>query len=871
MDLDALASVVALKRLYPDATLVLPSTKGKDVLKVLSENPHLVEFVEESAFSADSAKEVIVADTDSIDRIPAKVAELVKSGGAELIVFDHHSGKFDFKTKKLFFKEAGSTASILTMFLKSKGIVPSPLEASIIALGIFSDTGNFTFASTKPLDFSAAAYLFSCGANPEIIKRYLPKELSPAEIDILKLLKDNIEILQINANSVAITSAQFDSYVGDIAHLVSRLLDIEGFPALFAVIGVEGTVFLIGRSKSRFVDASKVAEAFGGGGHPQAASAAIRNSTVFEVKDSLVQVLKKVVKPAKRAKDIMSFPPKTVPLSFTAKEAAAFLVRAGVNCAPVVDKDGKFFGIISRALIDRAVYMGLEEETLESIADRDVEVVSPEAPVEEVERIIASNHQSLVPVVQDGRVIGVVTRTDILINLFRGEFEESEAFYRGRLSSVPQVRSLKKLMRDRLPQEILELLEKIGEVADKVGVNAYAVGGFVRDMILGRKNLDVDIVVEGDGIALAKQLGKVLNARVHVYEKFQTAVLILKNGFKFDVASARTEVYKSPGSLPEVDSAPLRKDLMRRDFTINTLAVSLNPDKFGKLIDFFNGYKDIKEKKIRVLHSLSFVEDPTRIIRALRFAVRFRFDIGKHTEKLIKIAVKKHFFDAVEGKRLYLELRHVFEEDNPLRVVNRMQEYGILKSFHRNFTWDKRKRDLFDRLRRIVTWHKLSFENKKTKYYLLYFSAFMEGFAFSDVENLLKKFSVPTEEAELIKRNVFKSKHYLKQIHAAERNSRVCEVLCDLSEEEILYLAGKAEDEADREKIISYLKDWRFLKPEVGGKELIELGLEPSPVFRQILDELRKKVIDGELKERDEQISFLKKKVKEVKKLEETV
>jgi tRNA nucleotidyltransferase (CCA-adding enzyme) len=223
------------------------------------------------------------------------------------------------------------------------------------------------------------------------------------------------------------------------------------------------------------------------------------------------------------------------------------------------------------------------------------------------------------------------------------------------------------------------MLKRIGEVADEFGYGAYVVGGFVRDLFLYRLNEDVDIVIEGDGIAFAKKYAKLEGTRIHTYEKFGTAVIIFPDGYKIDVASARLEYYKFPAALPIVEMSSIKLDLYRRDFTINTLAIQLNSEKFGTLIDFFSARKDVKEKIIRVLHNLSFVEDPTRVFRAIRFEQRFGFTIGKLTNGLIENAVNMNFFQGLSGRRVLGELKQILEEDNPVPAIIRLNDFDLLK------------------------------------------------------------------------------------------------------------------------------------------------------------------------------------------------
>jgi len=570
-----------------------------------------------------------------------------------------------------------------------------------------------------------------------------------------------------------------------------------------------------------------------------------------------LSVLKEVVEPVKLARDIMTSPPKVIGDGWTVREAQDFLIRNGINAAPVVDSGGRLIGIVNRKLTDKAIYMGMEEEKVGGIVQTDISKVGPESSVGEVEDIIVNKHQALVPVVDGERVVGVITRTDILTNLYRKDFEETESFYAKRAKLYPHTKNVKQLLKERIPERVLNLLKSIGRIADREGVSVYVVGGFVRDLIIGRENLDVDIVVEGDATDLAKKVAKEMGAKVHTFSRFKTAVLTFADGFKVDMASARTEVYRSPGALPSVDTAPLKKDLFRRDFTINTLAVKVNSREFGKLIDYFNGLKDIKERKIRVLHALSFIEDPTRILRALRFAVRYRFELGKHTEKLLRIAVQRKLFKTVEGRRLYLELRHIFEEDNPLRIVNRMDDYGILKALCPDISWDRNKKDLFERIRKVIIWHRMAFE-KRADYPVLYLSALLEGLSFQAVERFLSQLSVPEGERRLIEGVFIRSRQVLGLIKRGMKNSEVMTLLENLPEEVILYMAAKTKDEWKREKIMEFLKRWRFIKPEVNGEDLKGLGLKPGPIFREVLHELKGRIVDGEVTDRESQMRFVR-------------
>jgi tRNA nucleotidyltransferase (CCA-adding enzyme) len=859
MDLDGLGALVGLKKLYPDAEVVLPDTKGEDVLTVLRENPDVLEFTEESSFKGGEIDRLIVVDTDSFERIPESVKGAVTER-TEIVVFDHHSKSFELPAK-VFFKETGSTSSIVTLLLKGKGVVPSPYDASLLLLGIYSDTGSFRYPSTTPMDFLAAAYLLSVGAELSFVKRYLPKELSPEELDILKVMKDNLTLLNVHGNRIGLTYGRFDRYVGEVSHLVSKLLEIRDLPALFGVFEVQGTTFLIGRSQSERIDVSKVVEPFGGGGHSEAASASIKGKTVFEILDKLKEVLFEKVEPLVKAKDIMTSPPIVISEGLSVSEGRMVLMKNSINAAPVVDSEGKIVGIVARSLLDKAVYMGLNEEKVSNVAERDFYSVSPETSIREVEEIIVEKHQSFVPVVVSGKPVGVITRTDLLVNSYRDEINELSNFYRKRVSSPPRFRNVGELIKKVLPKETFNLLREIGKVADREGVNAYIVGGFVRDLIIGRENFDIDIVVEGDATEFAKVVGRELGAKVHTFSRFKTATLVFKDGTRIDMASARTEVYKFPGALPEVDIAPLKKDLFRRDFTINTLSVKINYSDFGKLIDFFGGLKDIKDRKIRVLHSLSFVEDPTRILRALRFSVRYRFELGRHTEKLLRMAVEKKLFKTVEGQRIYHELKQILLEDNPLRVFLRLEKYKLIEELFPGLRWNREKKDTFERVRKLIIWHRINFPEKKTDYHLVYLGALFFKEPLDRVKNYLSSLSFPEKEGKKLLKFLYEIYGTYRALKSSNLPSEVYKTLRRKEEEFLLLLAALFPDV--EEKVVNFMRDWRFVEPLVSGKDIKELGLKPGPAFKEILNRIKYEIIDGRVsrEDREEQYSRLKEMV----------
>ena len=288
--------------------------------------------------------------------------------------------------------------------------------------------------------------------------------------------------------------------------------------------------------------------------------------------------------------------------------------------------------------------------------------------------------QGFLPILKAGKLVGVITRTDVLRVLSLGQGEQTKKVYSFDydLSQVKE-KKLLSLMEEHLPRAMLEFMEQAGTVAEKMDFQAFAVGGFVRDLLLRRKNFDLDLVIEGEGIKFVRYFSSRNNFIAKYHSKFGTAQIRTPQGFKIDVASARREYYESPAALPVVELSSIHQDLYRRDFTINTLAIRLNPGHFGEMIDFFGGQKDIKRRVIKVIHNLSFVEDPTRIFRALRFEQRFGFSLSKETADLIRNAVKMDIPHRLSESRIFGELKLILQEHNPPAIIKRMADFRTLK------------------------------------------------------------------------------------------------------------------------------------------------------------------------------------------------
>lgn len=858
-DFDSFSSMVAAKRLYPDAVLVFPGSQEKKVRDFI-EAFHPVEIRRIKDVDFSKIKRLIVVDTKSAERIGA-FAGLIGKPGVKIHVYDHHPlTPSDIRGELEVMEPVGATVSILAEILKGKKIIPTPMEATIMGLGIYQETGNLLFPTTTERDVQALAFVLKCGASLKIIGSYLKTEMGRQELSVLNRLLEGSEDLIVHGFRIKIAKASMETYFGEAAQFAHSIMDIEEIDALVVMLAMEGKLVLIGRSRTPEINIAGILSEFGGGGHWAAASATMKETPFEIIEERLVGTIKKLVRPEAIAGDVMTKPVITIDSSSTVKGAEKTMTRYGVNVLPVL-MNSKYHGIISREVVEKALFHGFGKSRVTDFTVTDAVTVGASAPIRQVEASMIERNQRFMPVLDAGGIIvGAITRTDILRVLYedflrRSHITEKEA---GR---KPQFeRNLAKSLKERLPEPVVGLLKAAGQVADEMGFGVYMVGGSVRDIIRGQENLDIDLVVEGDAIVLSRELAARLNAKLRLHERFGTAHLILPvDSMKLDVATARTEYYESPAALPTVESSSIKKDLQRRDFTINTLAVKLNQKDFGLLVDFFGGRRDIRDKTIRVLHDLSFVEDPTRAFRAVRFAVRFGFRPSKHTEELLKSAVKMNLFERLSGSRLYEELLLIFMETEPVEAVRKLAEYGLLRVIHPALKSEDVVKSLASAHESLL-WFRLSFMDETPDMPTLYLMAFLSPLEDEQVEEALLRLSASSRVKGAIMEGIGDARELLgKRLPlAAGEPAALYDAMEGVSLEGVLLAMSLAEDDRRKKDISRYLLELRRERPILNGNDLKAMGFTPGPVFSRILRAVLHERLKGRLKSRQDEERFVR-------------
>ncbi len=863
-DFDSLASMLAAKKLYPNATLVFPGSQERSLRDFFIRST-LYAFEVERIKNIDlkEVERLILVDTRQISRI-GKFSEVLSKSDLEIHIYDHHPpSPEDLHGSIEVISEVGATVTLLLDILQKKGIEITPDEATVMMLGIYEDTGNLTFPSTKEEDFKAAGYLLRKGANLNILSNVITKELTAEQVFLLNDLIQSATRYHFHEIDVVIAQASVDRYIGDIAVLVHKLKDMENLDVLFVLVRMEDRIYLIGRSRLEEVNVSEITGEFGGGGHPTAASATVKGVTLVEAHDRLVKTLKEFVKPQKVARDAMVYPVKSIGPDLTLEEADEVLARYNLNILPVLH-DGKVIGLISKQVVEKAMYHGLKTSLVREYMTTEFSVVSPDTPFSRVQEVIIGQNQSLLPVIEKDQMIGAISAGDVMRTL-QEEMMKSEKGLSVFESQPLYVRKkvISKFMKERLPERIHNMLIEFGRVGDELGYSVYAVGGFVRDLLLKVENLDVDVVVEGDGIRFAEEFEKKFSCRIRTHKKFGTAIILFPDHLKVDVATARWEVYDSPAALPTVESASIKMDLYRRDFTVNTLAIQLNPKAFGELIDFFGGVKDIKEKVIRVLHNLSFVEDPTRVFRAIRFEQRFGFQIGKHTQNLMKNALKVGFLERLSGGRILSELLLLLQEEAPFPALKRMRDFNLLQLLHPNLRLDDQAESLFEQIRHVISWFDLLFLEVRYERWLIYFYGLIDLLKEVEIEELCQRLAMNDK----LKRRVIEGKlqgdQALLQIFSwintdrTPKRSEVYDVLDPLSTESKLFMMAKTTQMATRRYISVYFTQLKDTKPLLRGADLIQMGIKSGPFIKKALSGLLKARLNEEVITRQDEMEYI--------------
>lgn len=883
-DFDTLGAAVGAARLYPSARIALTGGSLPGVQEFLALYRDEFPLIELRSVDPRQVQRWILVDCYDPDRL-GKAAAWLSVPGAKIEIFDHHlpatplEELWPQQQVSAHIEAVGSTCTLLVERLQGAGIRLSPFERLALALGLHMDTGSLTFPETTARDAAALTWLMRQGVNLVVLRRFLGDGLTPPMQELLSQGLAQMQVEAVGEYRLGTWLLELPEFVPGLAGLVMRLMELTGVDVLLLVARQGERLSLIGRARQEFAQLGQVMARYGGGGHDCAAAATLKASPdqplpdPAQVLSDLSQAVKERIPPPVTAKDLMSSPVRTIRPEVTIQEAQRVLLRYGHSGLVVVDGQGRLVGVISRRDIDIALHHGFGHAPVKGYMTTDVKTLSPDTPLAEIQRLMVQWDIGRLPVLQDGQLVGIVTRTDVLRHLHQLPALSPQL-------ASPALSCPLDLTFAALSPQHRRLLEEAARIADEKGLRLYLVGGAVRDLLLHRwgrqpssclERLDLDLVVDGPypstpqgtdppgwGLILGKALKQHFpEARLEIHGKFQTAALIWPGGFCVDIASARTEFYPYPASPPEVAMGSIHQDLYRRDFSINALALRLNGPQRGQLLDFFGGQADLQKGIIRALHPNSFIEDPTRIYRAVRFAVHLGFALDPTTEEWIRTAVASGLHDAVGGERLKQELAYILRSRDWPLAFERLAAWGALRCIHPALTWDP---SLYRRLQRVGRW-------------AYHFRRRYPELGSQEIWQLrLEALLLPLPQAPQVASQLHLTQagierlshfsHYQALLAQLETGSlspaQVVRLLQGLRIPAVILLAGLAAKPA-RRLLWRYLQEWHWVKPPLNGHNLRCLGYKPGPLFQEILERLRCLTLNGELTTRAEAEAWLRK------------
>jgi tRNA nucleotidyltransferase (CCA-adding enzyme) len=887
-DFDVLGAAVGLSRLKIGSRIVLTGGAHPAVRDFLALHRDELSLIEMRSVNPKKIRSLAVVDNQQRDRV-GKAAEWFDLANVKAIaLYDHHlDSSSDIPVTEKQIEAVGATTTLIVEQLQQAKVQLTPVEATVMALGIHVDTGSLTFDQSTARDAYALAWLMEMGANVKTIAEYADPGFPP---HLQQLLTESIEKLQVRVilgYSVASVLITTETFVPGLSNLAERLIELtESDALLFAHQYSKGRgdnsykevrLTIIGRSRIEGTNLHRLFEPLGGGGHAQAASVILRGVNPEATLQQLVDRLQEQIPHPPTARDLMSSPVRTIRPDTTIEQAQRILFRYGHSGLSVVDEQDQLVGIISRRDLDLALHHGFNHSPVKGYMTRNLRTISPDTPLPDIESLMVTYDVGRLPVVESGQLIGIVTRTDVLRQVHQDRSQRRDE--QGK--KIPLVSCLLPSIRDRLHPSIWEFLTKAAKEAQQRGWHLYLVGGAVRDLLLAEDHesrllQDIDLVVDGfhrsadvgAGVELASKLQEIYaQARLSVHGEFQTAALLWHKDPEFgslwvDIATARTEFYPYPAANPEVEASSIRQDLYRRDFTINALAVRLTSPKEGELLDFFGGILDLRSRQIRVLHANSFIEDPTRIYRAVRFAVRLGFKIEPQTEEYIRYAIESGVYDRLKLEnnpapalttRLKAELNYILEAHYWKSALQLLASLGALRCLHPTLVLDE---ELWWQIRCVSRWLKCLDPENTLSHWLIRLEVLMTALEISESLKIAMNLQLPKDSLERLNKLITIQKVVNESLPKCDKPSQVVKLLRQYKLASLIVVAVKSPKKI-RRQIWQYLTQWSKIHAPLDGNDLKKMGYKPGPQYKQILEDLLTATLDGKISNREEAKRFL--------------
>ncbi len=854
MDFDALASEFGVTKLYPSAKMILGYPIYGNVRNFLSLYRDSLPIVQLKYLDLTKIAHIYIVDCQRLERLDETVRKLIGPDfNVPYTIFDHHSvdsNSLVHKFKKnSTIKPVGSATTLVVEKIMKQKIGLSPFEATLLLIGIYEDTGCLTYRGTTETDAICVAYLLKHGADLAQVNDYIALKMSEEQIELFHELVSKTEIFFINGLKIVIAINERLKFLDGLASMTRKLLEIEASDAAFVVCKMNDRTHIVGRSDSTCVNVANIVKNFGGAGHPGAGSAVVKNKTLDEIKQELLHCLELNSKSEAKASEIMTTPVRTISTNTTMQEARRLMLRYNQD-GLIVAQNQDILGVVTRRDIDQAIHHKLDHARVLGFMSKPVITVDPNTSIKEIQQKMVAFDIGRLPVIdEDKNLIGIVTRANVINTLYSDKLGDQNLNDSNNdnntVTENPIIDFSEKLA--KFSPSITWLLNEIGTIAGRLNMKVYLVGGCVRDLILGQDNYDLDLVIEGQAIELAKELARLYPSRFEIiatHERFKTATIIFKaeKNYEVDLSTARIEFYEYPAALPQVEESKLKHDLYRRDFSINSLALCLNPGRYGLLIDYFHGLEDIKSKYLRVLHPFSFIEDPTRIIRMVRFATRFNFKIEAKTFELATRAIDIGMLHEISGTRFANELKQVFEDTDIIKALDLLWSFSKTLSFlSPNIQYNYKTKLKLMLAMRMLKRYELNDR------FIVFLGVLLAESSKEDLNNILKRLMISNRNRLIItKANQWLKDH--EDLKEMPKLSQVHHMLTGLSNQSLIIMACVAKPGTFiRRMLQEYTLNLMHIKLNISGKDLIKLGLNEGKEIGEILAHTLEAKIDGKM------------------------
>lgn len=892
MDFDSLSAQFALTKLYPTCKMVLGYPLTGNLRSFISLNRGYLPIVEIKYVDLTKVTRFFLVDCQHFERLDSGVRKLMEETtdsepgviqlSRPLTIFDHHekdkNSLISLATEDSQVEVVGAATTILVEKIRKKKIALSQFDATVLAIGIFEDTGCLTYAGTTSRDAECVAFLIQHGADLSVVREYIRPKIEQEQVALLEELLRAAQVVNVQGHKFVVATAHVPKYVEELASLTRQLLDLEAVDGAFTVVHMKDRVHIVGRADPRIMSVKPIVQAFGGDGHPGAGSAVVKGGNVREIAERIKTILQEQTPPQPLARDLMASPVRTIKSSVSMDEAGRMMLRYGLDGLLVAEGE-EVVGVVSRRDIDQSSHHKLGHAKVSGFMSKPVICVSEDTPLSKIQELMVAEDIGRLPVLdQDKKLIGLVSRRDVLNSLFGAQYARQEDAAAQRGSSAAGIAERTAGMQSgtnsgalfeagrtttNLSEKLAEvdsdtawLCRTIGETAQELGMSAYAVGGFVRDLLLNVPNFDLDYVIEGSAQKLAHRLIELYPSKLELaatHDRFQTATLVYRSENaverEVDLSTARTEFYEFPAALPEVEASKLEQDLLRRDFTINALAVCVNPDRFGNLTDHFNGLQDLERKIVRILHPFSFIEDPTRMVRAARFAGRLGFHLDAKTKEQARRASQMGIFDDLGGVRIKAELKMILESPHRLRALNLLAEQsGNLCYLDSRLEYGDGVRKTIRRAERLLGRYSVD------EPWVVYLGALLSELPPERVSGVLERLMLTNHQKEVIESGLELHRFMPSSIGEMKR-SELYDMMHGRAREALAIAAAAGEVGTDlRRSIKLYLEELADTKLDITGADLIASGFKPGPKIGEALKRVMAERLDGQVSGREQEL-----------------